>query len=217
MSDDERKPKRRQFARRRGPYETALASSDPAYREPDPDDAELIDELQRIQAQAREGKLDDLDQNNDRVIRLSLQAKAKWLLRKAIRDPNSDAGKMVYIWILNALAITQKELSPEVIKMLNEERSRHELVKIIDKQRGRIFDQDLDLRQTRTRLHQADTHLGQARDLATVTRKQLESGEEVDMRAICGRIADIVGLRPPPQLGGVQSSAPDGMPTARNE
>ena len=199
MSDDHLKPKRRYLAKRRGPFETALASAHLAPDAEADEIGELAGQLADAQAQAKEGEPRQLDPNLGLTIRVSLQDKAKVLIDEA-KDPNSDAAKIVYAWVLNALATAEEQLSPGAIKILSEERARHILLKTVVVQRGQIIGQGLDLRNARVRLDQDALHMNRARDLATTTQRSLEKGEPVDMRLVCRQIAEMVGLAPPPQF-----------------
>jgi len=148
----------------------------------------------------RGGKARRLDPNLSLEIRLSLQDRARALLRKAKKHPKSDAAEMVYVWVLNALATAEKELSPEAIKMLSEERARHILLETVVVQRGQIIGRDKALRDAHLKIDQDVLHMNRARDLATTTQHSLEKGEPVDMRHVCRQIAEMVGLAPPTQF-----------------
>ncbi len=201
MSDDRPKPKRRNLARRRGAYETTLATMRRGYRDPETDKlGELIGKVVDAQSEAKGGQPRELDPNFDHEIRLSLQDEAKAMLEETKTNPGSDAAKIVYIWVLNALATMKEELSPEGIKMLNEERARHMLLKQIVVQQDQIQDKDKHLYAANQKLNRSARHLIQAHDLAIITQRQLEEGKPVDMRGVCRRIAEIVGLAPPPQF-----------------
>ena len=145
---------------------------------------------------------DELDDSLGMEIRRTLQAKARKMLDEMRNSPDSEAGQMVYILLINELATMEGRLSERDLKsVFDEERRRYDLSKTVELQRSVIALRDAKLRQATQRVNQNADRMGRARDLATFTQHQLEAGKDVDMRGVCRRIAEIVGLRPPPQLG----------------
>jgi translation initiation factor 2 beta subunit (eIF-2beta)/eIF-5 len=139
-----------------------------------------------------------LDPNLHMEIRLTLQDKAKAMLQEMKRDPKSEAGQMVYILLVNELATMKGRLSQKDLKsVFDQEQRRYNLIKTVELQRSTIALQDRKLRQTTLKMNQGDAQLGAARDVATLTQHRLEEGKEVDMRSVCRRISEIVGLRSP--------------------
>ncbi|HEV2425871.1 MAG TPA: hypothetical protein VGZ29_13665 [Terriglobia bacterium] len=218
MSDEDLKPKRRQLARRRGPYETALASVRSRPSDPDGEEVEeLVDQVVSARAQAKTGKPRQLDPDFDLEARVSIQDKAKALLRKANEDPNSDAATMVYVWVLNAVATTQGDLSSQGLKMLTEERCRHSLLTQIEFQRGEIAERDKALGEANQGLNRNARHMGRVRTLANVAERRLIEGKLVDMRGVCRQIAEAVGLAAPPQFVGRGQGSDGGTSHAATE
>jgi len=211
------KPKRKHLARHLGSYDAALLRPEFNGLPADPEDKEmqaLADGLKAAYAAAEAGTK-DVDPNVGKAFQVTMQEKAKQMFKKAIEDPNSDAAEMVYLFVFNAVATMEGDISDN-FRVLDAERKHRSLLTQLAHQRSEIIRQKKELLEATLRANeQADT-LIRARTEVTSARHKLESNEEVDMREMCGRIADIVGLRPPPQLIAEQSSAPAGVPLLKN-
>jgi hypothetical protein len=204
MAGNVHKPKPRRLARGRQSDDLEVVSHELARsgapREESGLEAEAI-ESPGLQSLAGGLEARKLDPSLGVKIRLSLQEKAGKLLEQAKRDPKSEASLMVYVLLLNELATMEGRLSPERLKGFDEERRRWGLIKTVEHQRNLLQVQKQKLLQATLKLNQHTAKMNRARDLATVTGHQLDAGKEVDMRGVCRRIAEIVGLRPPPQFG----------------
>jgi len=143
----------------------------------------------------------ELDLDFGKVLRVGIQLKAKEMFEEARNNPKSDAGLMVYIMLVNELATMQGHLSEEKLKdVYNEELSRFNAFKRFEIQKSTLELTQLRLRQTTEKLNRGTDKLITARALAVSTGHDLDAGKEVNMREVCHRIAEAVGLAPPPQF-----------------
>lgn len=202
MDDELSKPKRQRLTRYRNSYVAATERPD---FQPDPDAedfAKLVGALaqaQSDQAQSAQGNEPrEVDHTLGKTICVSLQDKVKVMLEKA-KDPKSDAALMVRVLLLNGVATMEGELSPLALKAIDQDLRIYNLIKQLERQRRDFVFEQQKHRDDIALLHQKEESMNQARSLATITRHQLDSGEEVDMRNVCGRIADLMGLRPQPE------------------
>jgi hypothetical protein len=220
MSEKDPKPKRRRLTRRRSAYEAALASPDFAHPDADADEGlQLASELVNAGSEAQGTEPRKVDPRLAAEIRVSLQDKVRTMLKEANRDPKSEAALMVYVLVLNEVA-TMEGLSSEYLKVLTEEHRRYSLIKQLERQRRELKVKELELRRATATINRTTAHMYQARDLANLTGHDLEKGKEVDMRGVCRKIAEIVGLAPPPQFtegGQLNWDVAGGAPHAAKE